>query len=182
MDSVVVLTVRDAEPLHEVVGVLDGLEREGRLYFQAATTVKTTAHGLIAPLDEAGETRVKEKAAEAIAAALLYASTGPVGSVTGGAAAAIVESLLEIAEPEEGGTVMAMVTGSFPPRKGAVVPVVEEATPLPLEGMAAESGATLLRRPRADVERDLANAPELVVATRERKALRLGDGTTGKAS
>lgn len=162
MESVVVVTVADGEVAHTAMRELCRLHGERALWVQAATVVQGAAHGVVRLVDGTPEKNLRDSAAGSTVADLLDALKGPVGSCIGGATATIVRSLLDIAEPEESGTVVAIANRSFPPRKAAIVAVVAEATPRPLDDLAADVGAALVRQPRAEVERDLADAVDVV--------------------
>ena len=168
MESVVVLTLSDVNRAQDAMRELRRLHDESSLRLEAGAIVEGVAHGRVGILEEEEDQSLGGTAAGATISAALVAFRGPIGLVVDGAAGAIVDSLLDIAEVEESGTVTANARRSFPPRKGVVLAVVVEPTPAALEGVAISLGATLLRRPRADVERELAAAEEAVLATQTR--------------
>ena len=167
MDNVIVLIVPDAGHAPGAMSRLHRLHGEGALRMRAAAVVEGAPHGLVGLLDDAVGNSPTDIAARTTVAALLEASGGPLGLVVDGAAAVIVRALVDIAEAEESGTVVAIGSRSFPPRKGAILAIVAEATPRPLDGVAADVRAALLREPRADVERELIDADSMLAAQRD---------------
>lgn len=167
MDNVIVLTVPDAGQAPAAMSRLHRLHGEGALRMRAAAVVEGAPHGLVGLLDDAAGNSPTDIAARTTVAALLEASEGPLGLVVGGAAGVIVRALVDIAEAEESGTVVAIASRSFPPRKGAILAIVAEATPRPLDGVAADVRAAVLREPRADVERELIDADSMLAAQRD---------------
>ncbi|HWC11738.1 MAG TPA: hypothetical protein VG455_10990, partial [Acidimicrobiales bacterium] len=88
--------------------------------------------------------------------AVLGISTAPAEVVVGESAGAIISAVLEIADVEDSEAVAANIIQSVPPRKTAVLAVLSEPTRTALDRLAIKCGAELVRRPRADVDRDVA--------------------------
>ena len=172
MESVVVLTVSHVNRAQDAMRELHRLQDKGSLRLVAAAIVEGVAHGRVRVVGDEQDQSLDGTAAATTIGALLAAFGGPVGLDLGEAAGAIVGSLLDIAEVEESGTVAANDSRSFPPRKGVVLAVVAEPRPAALEAVAPSLGATLLRQPRAEVERELAAAEEAVLATQGRGGTR----------
>ncbi len=167
MENVVVLTFRDLEPAREAARELQRLHDEHRLRLAAAAVVERGADGVIAvhQLDE-NRTLLTTGAGGAIGA-VLGVFTGPLGIIAGAATGAVVGSLVDTARAEDSTGIVHSMSRVVPPGSSAVIAVVVEPTSSRLDQLANESGATVFRRNRSEVELAIAAAEEAVVAARE---------------
>ena len=92
--------------------------------------------------------------------ALLGALTGPFGLLFWGATGALVGSLADAEEAEVTDQVLVSVTRSMPPGTAALIADIEEPTFGVVDAAMERAGGRVTRRPRADVEAELAAAEE----------------------
>ena len=162
MESVVLITVPD---LTEGRAMMQRLhERSGRreLRLHAAALVERAVDGRITVLEGEEDPTRGGTAAGATIGLVLGVLTGPIGLLVGAGTGASVGALFDVADDEDSWAVVTSVCRAGPPRRAAVVAVVDEPTPDALDRAATARGASVFRRPRADVERQLASAEQAV--------------------
>ena len=98
--------------------------------------------------------------------ALLGALTGPFGLLFWGATGALVGSLADAEEAEVTDEVLVSVTRSMPPGTTALLADIEEHTFDVVDAAMERAGGRVTRRPKADVEAELAAAEEAGQAAR----------------
>lgn len=77
-----------------------------------------------------------------------------------------VGSLVHIAEVGSSDAVLRTFTSAVPRGYAATVAVIDEPAPAPVDALAAEFGVAPLRRSRAEVEGEIAEAEEAAIARR----------------
>ena len=105
-------------------------------------------------------------AAGGVIGALLGALTGPFGLLLWGATGALVGSLADAEEADVTDEVLVSVTRSMPPGTSALIADIEEPTFGVVDAAMERAGGRVTRRPRADVEAELAAAEEAGQAAR----------------
>ncbi len=164
MDSVVVVTVPDAEVGREVVRALEALGAHHGSHLHAAALVERTADGRVTVLEAEEDPSWGATAAGTTIGLVLGVLTGPIGLLVGGATGATVGSLVDIAGEEDSWAIVTSVVRAVPAGKAAVVAVVTESDPGVLDDAATAVGGDVLRRPRGEVEVELAAAERGVLA------------------
>lgn len=116
----------------------------------------------------ADETRVgfTGAAAGGVIGALLGALTGPFGLVLWGATGALVGSLADAEEADVSEGVLVSVTQSMPPGTAVLFADIDEVTIGIVDAVMEKAGGRVTRRPRAEVEAELAAAEEAGQAAR----------------
>lgn len=168
MENVVVITASDVNRAHTVLDQLERLEEETAFGVEAAAIVEATEEGGIVIVEQEESAGAGATAAGVLLGGLLGLVTGPMGLLVGGASGALLGSVIDAADAEDARTIVDDISRSVPPRTAAVVAAVVEAAPGRLNRVVADHGATLVRRPRVDVERELLAAEEAVVALQRR--------------
>ncbi len=105
-------------------------------------------------------------AAGGVIGALLGALTGPFRLLLWGATGALVGSLADAQEADVSDEVLVSVTRSMPPGTAALIADIEEPTFGVVDAAMEKTGGRVTRRPRADVEAELAAAEEAGQAAR----------------
>ena len=164
MESVVVITVPDAGEGREMLRELHELDTHEGFHLDAAALVERAGDGRVTLVEAEEDPKLGATAAGTTIGLVLGALTGPIGLLVGGATGAAVGSLVDVADDEDSWTVVRSVSRAVPPGRAAVVAVVAESTPDGLDRLATRVDATLWRRPRADVELELAAAEQAVIA------------------
>ena len=116
----------------------------------------------------ADETRVgfTGAAAGGVIGALLGALTGPFGLLLWGATGALVGSLADAEEADVSEGVLVSVTQSMPPGTAVLFADIDEVTIGIVDAVMEKAGGRVTRRPRAEVEAELAAAEEAGQAAR----------------
>ncbi len=170
MHNVVVIAASDISGAHSILQKLRRLEDETALGVEAAAIVEATEERGIVIVEQEENAGAGATAAGVLVGGILGLVTGPLGLVVGGASGALLGSLIDAADAEDARTIVSDISRLVPPGKAAIVAAVVEPTPGPLGRVVADHDATLVRRPRGDVERELLAAEEAVFAAQRRAA------------
>ena len=159
MENVVAMKLADLDRAREALRELRRMHDGGAVGLEAAVIVKGERDGRLTTVAEveAGDDHQRTGAeAAATIATVLGILTAPAEVVVGESASAIISAVLEIADVEDFEGVAAKISRSAPPHNSAVLAVLAEPNPTALDRLAVRCGAHLVRRPRADVDRDVA--------------------------
>ena len=168
MENVVVISASDVNEARTILEQLERLEEQTAFEVEAAAIVEATEEGGIVIVEEEQRAGAGATAAGVLLGGILGLVTGPTGLLVGGASGALLGSVIDAADAEDARTIVDDISRSVPPRTAAVVAAVVEAAPGRLNRVVADHGATLVRRPRVDVERELLAAEEAVLAVQRR--------------
>ncbi len=166
MENVVVLKLADLNRARAAMRELQRLHHGDGFRLEAVAVVKGTGDGRVTIVEQRGRSGSDGTAAGATMGVLLGMLAAPGEGLLGGAAGSIVGSVAEIADVEDSEMVAANISRSAEPPNTAVVAVVVEPTPTVLNRLATKCGAELVRRPRPDVDRELAAAGAAVLSAR----------------
>lgn len=155
METVAALKLADLDRAREAVRELRRLHDRDAFTLEAAVVVKGEGDGRVTIIDGEDDGGRGAEAGATIGA-VLGIVTAPGEVLVGGSAGAIISAVHEIADVEDSEAVAANIIQSVPPRNAAVLAVLAEPTRTALDRLAIKCGAELLRRPRADVDRDVA--------------------------
>ena len=170
MNTVLIVTFDHLSPAREALSELRRLDGEDAITIRAAALVVREADGRFwVPEDEERIGFVGTATGGAIGA-LLGALVGPVGLLFFGATGALVGSLADAEEADVSEEVLASVTRRVPPGTTAVVADIDEPSPQLVDSVMEWSGGRVDRRPRADIEAELAAAEEAMRAARREAA------------
>ncbi|HWC11573.1 MAG TPA: DUF1269 domain-containing protein [Acidimicrobiales bacterium] len=172
MNTVLIVTFDHLSQAREAMSELRRLDGEDAVTIRAAALVVREGDGRFwVPEDEERIGFVGTATGGAIGA-LLGALVGPVGLLFFGATGALVGSLADAEEADVSEEVLASVTGRVPPGTTAVVADVDEPSPRVVDSVMEASGGRVNRRPRADIEAEVAAAEEAMRAA-QREAARV---------
>jgi uncharacterized membrane protein len=166
MENVIVLGFARNEQAEDALAGLRDLHRSDELQLEVAAVIQRTPDGGIDVRDLAEEFQLRVTAAGGVVGALIGLLTGPMGVLLGGATGAAVGSLVDVADTESADDVLRWFGQDVQPGSAATIAVAHERSPAAVNKLASNLGATLLRRRLADVERELLEAEEAVLAAR----------------
>ena len=168
VENVVVLKFAELDRAREAMRHLQRLHFHDSFRLEAMAAVKGDGDGRVSIVEEKDPPGRGETAAGTTIDTVLGILTAPAQVALGGAAGAIVGSVLDITDVEDSETVAAKISGSVAPRNTAIVAVVEEPSPAVLNRLAVRCGAQVVRQPRGEVDRELAVAAAVPAARPER--------------
>lgn len=145
---------------------LKELAAQGRLSLEAAAVIERAENGSIAVKDSVGDYDYAGTASGGLIGLLVGVLGGPLGVLLGGTYGLMVGSLFDLADAEETESVLGEISKSARPGHTALLAQVTEQTPEVVNSAMARCGGTVLRRPMADVEAEIAAAEQ---ARREAK-------------
>lgn len=137
---------------------LKELDEQGRLGVDAATVVVRDANGQIVVKDRAGSFEYAGAASGGMLGLLLGIIGGPLGVLIGGTYGLMVGSLFDLDEVERTESVLSEISASVRPGHTALLAQVTEQSAEVVDTAMARLGGTVLRRPVADVEAEIAAA------------------------
>lgn len=158
MENVIALTFRKPDEARDAVRVLQQLHRTGDIRLEAAAVVERTDDGKIVALEHAETSKLRGTAGGVLVGAVVGLLTGPLGMLLGGATGGVVGSLVDVADAESSEDVLRWLARALPHGRAAAIAVVVEATPTAVDAVASERGVRTLRRDRATVELEVADA------------------------
>jgi uncharacterized membrane protein len=137
---------------------LKELAEQGRLGVDAATVVVRDANGQIVVKDRAGSFEYAGAASGGMLGLLLGIIGGPLGVLIGGTYGLMVGSLFDLDDVERTESVLSEISASVRPGHTALLAQVTEQSAEVVDTAMARLGGTVLRRPVADVEAEIAAA------------------------
>ena len=163
MESVVLITVPDVTEGRAMMQRLHERSGRGEPRLHAGALVERAVDGRITVLEGEEDPTGDETAAGATIGLVLGVLTGPIGLLVGAGTGASVGALFDVADDGDSWALVTSVCRAVPPRRVAVLAVVDESAPDELDRTARAVGASLFRWPRADVERGLGAAERAVL-------------------
>ena len=137
---------------------LKELAAQDQVGVEAATVIERGDDGAIVVKDRAGSFDYAGTASGGLLGLLIGILGGPLGVLIGGTYGLMVGSLVDLADVEETESVLSQVSASARPGHTALLAQVTEQSPEVLDAAMARFGGTVLRRPVADVEAEIAAA------------------------
>jgi uncharacterized membrane protein len=145
---------------------LKELDAQGRLSLEAAAVVARADDGAIVVKDGAGSFEYAGAAGGGLLGLLVGILGGPLGVLIGGTYGLMVGSLFDLEQAEATDSVLSQIATSVRPGHTALLAQVGERSADVADTAMANLGGTVLRRPVADVEAEIAAAEK---AQREAK-------------
>ena len=172
MENVIMLNVSAVEQTQESVRGLRRLHDSGDIRLEAFAVVERTDDGRILVHDQVEDAQVTATAAGAVVGGIVGLLSGPLGLLVGGATGAVVGTLFDLAESESSDDVLRNLAWAVPPGRAATIAVVTESAETAVDAMASDLGIAVLRRPRAEVELQIAEAETATITRRHDEASR----------
>ena len=151
---------------YEALTKLKELDGQGRLGVEAAVVVVRDDSGQIVVKDRVGSFEYAGAAGGGTLGLLLGIIGGPLGVLIGGTYGLLVGSLLDLDEVDRTESVLSEISASVRPGHSALLAEVTEQSTEVVDTAMARVAGTVLRRPVADVEAEIAAAEK---AQREAK-------------
>ena len=145
---------------------LKELDAQGRLSLEAAAVVERGDDGTIAVKDRAGAVHYAGAASGSLIGLQIGIIGGPLGILIGGTYGLMLGSLADLEQDDDTDSVLSRIARSIRPGHTALLAQVTELSPEVADTAMARLGGTVLRRPVAEVEAEIAAAEE---AQREAK-------------
>ena len=158
MENVIALAFGDSQHARGAVRALQNLHRSGDIRLEDVAIVERIQDGRTIVLEHAESSQLQGAAGVVVIGAVIGLLTGPVGLLVGGASGAVIGSLVDHADAEGSEDLLRWLGRAVPRGHVATIAVVEETTPVAVDALASERGVIPLRRPRADVELEIAGA------------------------
>lgn len=131
---------------------------QGRLGVEAAAVVVRGDDGEIVVKDRTGSYEFVGTAGGGLLGLLVGIIGGPLGVLVGGTYGLLVGSLFDVGDAERRESVLGQISASVRPGHTALLAELTERSPEVVDTAMADLGGTVLRRPVADVEAEIAAA------------------------
>ena len=158
MEHVIVLTVSAVEQAQAAVRALRRLHDAGDIRLEAFAVVERTEDGRTIVLDQVEDVQITATAAGGVVGGIVGLVGGPLGLLLGGATGAVVGSLFDLAEAQSFDDVLRNLAWAVPTGRAATIAVVTESAQTAVDAMASDLGIAVIRRSRAEVELQIAEA------------------------
>jgi uncharacterized membrane protein len=139
---------------------LKELDSHSGLAVDAAAVVARGDDGQIMVKDRMGAYEFAGAAGGGLLGLLIGIIGGPLGMLVGGSYGLLVGSLFDVGEAEESESVLGQISASVKPGRTVLLAEVAEQSPEVIDTAMARLGGTVLRRPVADVEAEIAAAEQ----------------------
>ena len=149
----------DHEAYHALT-LLKELDSQQRVGVQEAVVVVRGEDGQLVEKDATESGYPLGTASGGLMGLLLGIIGGPLGVLIGGATGLMVGSLFDLDEYEETDSALAAISSSVQAGRTALLAVIAEQSPEVVDAAMSEVGGTVLRRPVAEVEAEIAAAEE----------------------
>jgi uncharacterized membrane protein len=172
MENVIVLNAGTVEQAQESLGGLRRLHDAGDIRLEAFAVVERTDDGRIIVLDQVEDVHIRATAAGGVVGGIVGILSGPLGLLVGGATGAVVGSLVDLADAESSDHLLRNLTSVVPAGRAATIAAVSEPSQTAVDAMALRLGVAVLRKTRAEIELQLAEAETARNARRQDEASR----------
>ncbi|HVL06250.1 MAG TPA: DUF1269 domain-containing protein [Acidimicrobiales bacterium] len=166
MENVIVMCFAGTEQAEEGLRGLRQLHEAHDVQLDAAAVVDRAAAGPVVVGEVAEEFHLRATAAAGLVGTLIGALAGPPGAIIGGVTGAAIGSLVDVADAESADQILQIFGETVPPGSAATIAVLSEKSEAAVDGLAADLGGTVMRRPRAEVEHEIVRAEEAVIDAR----------------
>jgi uncharacterized membrane protein len=182
--SVIAVSFEDDRNAYIALTSLKQLDSQQRVGVREATVVERGEDGQLDSKDSVGPTEMPGAAGGGLMGLLIGILGGPLGVLIGGSYGLFVGSLFDLGEMTEADSALGEISTTVKTGHTALLAVVVEQSPEVVDAAMAEVGGTVVRRPLADVEAEIAAAEDAErTAKREaRKELMRGRHERTKAA
>jgi uncharacterized membrane protein len=172
--NVVAVSFHEDSAAYEALTDLKELDTQGQLRIQAAAVVVRDDSGHLAIKDEVGGHRLTATGTGGLLGLLIGVIGGPFGVLLGGATGLLIGSLFDIEDEDDTESVLSDISKAVRPGQTALLAQLTEQSYEIFDAAMAHLNGTVLRRPVADVEAEIAAAEEAQRAAKKeaRKVLR----------
>lgn len=156
---IVVAFEADHEAYHALT-LLNELDSQERVVIQDAVVVLRGEDGQLIEKDASRSPNLVGTTSGGLMGLLLGVIGGPFGVLIGGATGLMIGSLFDLAEYEQSDSALSAISSSVAAGHTALLAVVLEQSPEVVDTAMAGVGGTVVRRPAAEVEAEIAAAEE----------------------
>ena len=158
MENVILVPVEGLGRAHDLLGSLGRLAETGEIELRGAAVVERHPDGRWHFPEETAQPSYRGTITSGAVGAVIGLLAGPGGLLLGAAAGLLIGSSVEIGDTEDVEAILHALPRMVPPGATALLADVYETSPDAVDTAVKASGATALRRPRTEVERELAAA------------------------
>jgi uncharacterized membrane protein len=172
--NVVVVSFDDDTDAYEAMTALKELDSQDQIDLHAAAVVLRHDDGQLAIKDEVAEHSFSGTAGGGIIGLLIGVLTGPLGILVGGVTGLLVGTLFDVEDDDERESVLSDIARYARVGRTTLLAEVDEPSPEVIDTAMARITGTVMRRPVADVEAEIAVAGKAQRAAQKkaRKVLR----------
>ena len=158
--NVIAVSFDRDENAYAALTALKDLDSQGRVSLEAAVVVLRGEDGSIVVKDRVGSDDFAGTAGGGLLGVMIGILGGPLGVLIGGTYGLLVGSLFDLGEAEQSESVLGQIAASMTAGRMALLAQVDEQSPEVVDTAMARLGGTVLRRPVADVEGEIAAAEQ----------------------
>lgn len=157
--NVIAVSFQDDDSAYAGLAKLKQLDADGQIELRGAAVVQRAADGSVTTKDTAGNEELEGTAAGGLIGLLVGILGGPLGVLIGGATGVLVGSLFDLEDGEDTESVLAAFSQEIRPGHDTLlVELNEHGDHQLVDGIMERRSGTVLRRPVADVEAEIAAA------------------------
>jgi uncharacterized membrane protein len=139
---------------------LKELDGQGQLSLEAAVVVERGSDGQLVTKDSVGGVHYEGAASLGLLGLLVGILAGPVGVLVGGASGVVFGSVADVDQEQSSDSVLGQISGTVQAGRTALLAEVTEQSPQVVDAAMAGLSGTVLRKPVAEVEAELAAADD----------------------
>ena len=173
MESVLAINFARDPNAYQALTTLKDLDEQGQLALAGAAVVVRNEDGRIDIKDQVGDIGYEGTASGGIVGLIVGILGGPFGVLLGGATGVLVGSLLDLDDLDATQSVLGEMSRSVRVGHDAVLAEVNEQSPEVVDFAMERLGGTVVRRPRYDVEAEIAAAEDAQRAAQREARKRL---------
>lgn len=163
--SVIAVSFEEDRNAYNALTVLKELDSQKRVGVQEAVVVVRGEDGQVVEKDRVESMFLPNTAGGGLIGLLIGIIGGPLGMLIGSASGVFIGSLFDLGDIDDTESALGAISSTVQVGRTSLLAVIDEQTPEVVDAAMSELGGTVLRRPVADVEAELAAAEEA-----ERKA------------
>jgi uncharacterized membrane protein len=152
------VSFEDDRNAYNALTSLEELDTQGRVHVREAVVAFRGEDGQVVAKDRVGESTLPATTGGGLLGLLIGVVGGPLGVLIGGAYGLFVGSLIDLYDIDEADSALAAISTSVGLGRTALLAVVDEQSPEVVESAMSTLGGTVVRRPAAEVEAEIATA------------------------
>lgn len=159
-NSVIAVSFEDDRNPYKALTLLKALDSQRRVDVQEAAVVVRGEDGQVVEKDRIASADLPGTASGGLLGLLLGIIGGPLGMLIGGTGGLMIGSLFDLYDVDETESALGAISSSVQVGRPTLVAVLGEQSPEVVDVAMADLGGSVLRRPEADVEAEIAAAEE----------------------
>ena len=158
--SVIAVSFEDDRNAYKALTVLKKLDSQRRVGVQEAVVVVRREDGHVVEKQKVKSTFLPNTAGGGLIGLLIGIIGGPLGMLIGSASGLLFGSLLDLSDVGETESALAAISSTVEVGHTSLLALVNEPNPEVIDAAMSDLGGTVLRRPVADVEAEIAAAED----------------------